>query len=353
MSGAVSPRLGLVAYATATGLGYQTRAIHDHLHPDKTLVIDLSSDKGLPLHPEWFPGARIAWRTLGGADIDWLLDGIDVLFACETPISYELFDVARERGVRTVLQFNYEFLDYLAPHGSHLPKPTVFAAPSPWNVDKVDRRRCPTVWDLPVPIDPAGIVQRQITEAKTFLHVAGRPAVRDRNGTGDFIDLARRCADLDARWILTCQSPTREIWDALRGAPVDLVTETPTPGDLYADGDILILPRRYGGLCMPALEAVTAGMPAIMPAISPNTSWLPGEWLVPAARIDRFRAKTLIDLWDTDLPALEALVRCLAREPAVVTNWAAQAREIAVGLTWDALMPTYLDTLERVMQLEP
>lgn len=349
----VSPRLGLVAYATATGLGYQTRAIHDHLHPVKTLVIDLSRAKGLPLHPEWFPDARIAPAMPRPDDLEWILDGIDVLFVCETPICYDLFQAARQKGVRTILQFNFELLDYLAPDWALLPKPSVFAAPSPWCVDRIDRGRCPTIWHLPVPIDPTGITRREVTEARTFLHVTGRPAARDRNGTLDFIALAGRCQDLDARWLLTCQAPTRDITRALRGTRVQLVTETPTPGGLYVDGDVMILPRRYGGLSMPALEAMAAGMPVIMPAIPPNNAWLPNDWLVPARRGDRLRTKTLIDVYDVDMPALEALVRCLHREPAVAAGWAAQARDLIVERTWDALLPLYRNTLDRIMEVEP
>jgi hypothetical protein len=229
----------------------------------------------------------------------------------------------------------------------------VFAAPSPWNVDRIDSGRCPIVWDLPVPVDPAGIPRREITGAKTFLHVAGRPAVKDRNGTLDFIEIARRCTDLGARWVLACQAPTREIIDAARDAPVELLGDAPTPGGLYADGDVLILPRRYGGLCMPAREAVTAGMPVIMPEIPPNDSWLPGEWLVPVGWIDRFRAKTLIDVYAVDMRQTEALVRRLWHDPALVAGWAATARGIASAWTWDALMPVYRDTLNRVMEMEP
>jgi glycosyltransferase involved in cell wall biosynthesis len=349
----LSPRLGLVAYATATGLGYQTRAIHDHLHPAKTLVIDLSRDKDLPLHMEWFPGARLAPAMPRLDDLEWLLDGIDVLFVCETPIAYEVFQLARERGIRTILQFNYEFLDYLSHDGPLLPKPTVFAAPSPWMIDRVDRRRCPTIWYLPVPVDPTGITQRTITEAKTFLHVAGRPAHRDRNGTLDYLQIARRCADLGARWILACQDPTKHIIRALRDTPVELVGDVPTPGDLYTDGDIMILPRKYGGLSMPALEAITAGMPVLMTDIPPNNAWLPPEWLSPVGWTERFRAKTLIDVYGVNLPHLEKMMRRLYAEPATVAAWATQARSLAEERTWDALLPLYRDTLTRVMELQP
>lgn len=346
----MSIRLGLIAYGTPTGLGYQTRALHDHLHPVKTLLIDLSERKGLPLHREWFPGATVV-KAPTERDLARFLDGLDVVLCCETPINYDLFRLARLRGVRTVLQINFEFLDYF--RDPFLPKPTVFATPSPWNLDRLNPGPFPRVWPLPVPIDPASIPQRQVTEARTFLHVGGRPAARDRNGTHDFIHLAARCPNLDARWILACQSPGPELRRAIRGTRVELLGDVPDPGDLYAVGDIMILPRRYGGLCMPALEALTAGMPVIMPDIPPNNLWLPADWLAPAQVIDTLQAKTSIDLHHTDPAALEALIRRAHADPGMVADWAATARSIAKRWTWDELLPSYRDFLDRVMQLNP
>jgi hypothetical protein len=347
----VTPRLGLVAYGTATGLGYQTKAIYDHLRPAKTLLIDLSHRKRLPLHPEWFPGAQVVRDAPTVQDIAEFLDGLDVVLACETPANYGLFDQARKRGIRSVLAYNFEFLDYF--RDPWLPRPTVFAAPSPWNVHRMDQGPFPIVWELPVPVDPTGILQRQVTEARAFLHIGGRPAAYDRNGTLDFIYLAGQCRDLDAEWIVTCQSPTEDITRALRGTHVTLVADMPDPADLYRVGDVMVLPRRFGGLCMPAREAVTAGMPVIMPRIEPNTSWLPPEWLVPATLAGSFQAKTSIDLWQTDMQALEALVRRLNADPGLVQEWAKDARDIATRWTWDALLPVYRTFLDRVMELRP
>lgn len=346
----VTLRLGLIAWWTPTGLGYQTRALHDHLHPARTLVIDLAARKGMPANREWFPDAMVTQGAPSDAEVGRFLDGLDVVFVCETPMNYGLFSQARERGIRTVLQANFEFLDYA--NDVSLPRPTVLALPSPWNRHRYDVGRFPHLWDLPVPTDPTGLPQRHITEAKTFLHVAGRPAIRDRNGTLDFIETARRCSDLGARWVLTTQAP-HEYAQAVAGTPVEVVSGLPTPGDVYRDGDVLILPRRYGGLCLVASEALQTGLPVVMPDIDPNNTWLPAEWLVPAKPSGQFRAKTLIDCHNTDLDALEALVRRLWANPDLVTAWAGQARHIAQQWTWDALMPTYKTFLAATMELKP
>lgn len=344
-------RLGLLAWWTPTGLGYQTRDLHDHLHPARTLVIDLSDRKGMPAHQGWFPDAMVTPCPPSDADCRRFLDGLDVVICCETPMNYSLFTLARERGVRTILQANFEFLDYA--NDVSLPRPTVLALPSPWNRHRYDTGRFPNLWDLPVPTDPTRFPQRAITEAKTFLHIAGRPAAQDRNGTYTYLEVADRCRDLEARWVLTIQQPTQEITRRANQAGVEIITNPTDPADLYAEGDILILPRRYGGLCLPANEALQTGMPVVMPDIDPNNTWLPPEWMVPARPSGQFRAKTLIDVWSADPEALETLCRRLTAEPATVAAWATRAREIAAARTWDALLPTYLDMLDRVMELQP
>ena len=52
---------------------------------------------------------------------------------------------------------------------------------------------------------------------------------------------------------------------------------------LYAGFNALIMPRRYGGLCLPMNEALTSGLPVIMSNTSPNDAVLPGDWLVHGA----------------------------------------------------------------------
>jgi hypothetical protein len=80
---------------------------------------------------------------------------------------------------------------------------------------------------------------------------------------------------------------------------------------------------------------------------------LPPDWLIPAHPAGQFRAKVPVDLWQADMPALEALTRRLHSDPPTVTAWATDARQIAARWTWDALTPFYADFLERVLQLQP
>jgi glycosyltransferase involved in cell wall biosynthesis len=82
--------------------------------------------------------------------------------------------------------------------------------------------------------------------------------------------------------------------------------------ELYTDFDALILPRRYGGLCLPMNEALLSGLPVIMPDCSPNNDVLPTHWLIPATRTGSFMARTEIELHEADPRALGAQLDQLA-----------------------------------------
>lgn len=340
-------RFGLLVYATDTGLGIQTRALYKHLQPAKTMLVDLSAFNHMPVHEEWYDYdvRTIGYPTI--TDVDIFLDGIDVVFYCETPLNYYLVSRARELGIRTVCQPNYEFLDYMTLGGSQLPAPDLFAAPTTWHLD--DFERFAPTRHVPVPVDLDLLPQRTITQAHRFFHVAGRPAVRDRNGTLDFIEAARMASryEPEAEFIVYCQQPTPEIQQAIKHSPVQLVGHVPKPADMYAYGDVLVLPRRYGGLCLPAQEAIGCGIPVLMPAVSPNTDLLPADWLLPVMpRHEVFVTRGSVHVYQVSATALAQRMLDLYRHQEAVQLMHEEAKKLAENMSWDALKPLYKEVLE-------
>jgi glycosyltransferase involved in cell wall biosynthesis len=115
--------------------------------------------------------------------------------------------------------------------------------------------------------------------------------------------------------------------------------------DNYSSGDVLLMPRRFGGLCLPVNEALGAGMPVIMPDISPNNTWLPDEWLIPASRKGTFRAKQHIDFYSVDHRALAAKIDQLASDAEFYTKALATAADLREQLSWKNLLPEYQQVL--------
>ena len=292
--------VGLIARCDSTGLGIQSVEFFKNI-PCKALVIDFSAmAPGLSdiLRPrtEQYPGQTVfKWgnkHNLRGdiptPVINDFLDGLDVVFAMETPYDYNIFQIARARGIKTVLQFNYEFLDF----PSALPAPDLFAAPSMWNYNLVpDRKKF-----LPVPIcQPPTPINKH---ARTFVHIAGRPAANDRNGTQIFLQ-SLEFVQNEIIAVVRSQRPVHI--PQINNKKVRLVTDFSNKSDRwenYHNATALVLPRKYGGLCLPINEAIGCGIPVIAPNISPNNTWLPSEWLVPAEYCGSLQSKRKIEMYE-------------------------------------------------------
>lgn len=340
-------RVGLIARADDTGLGVQTWEFYRHMKPAKTLVVDISNLNHNEQHPERYPEDAVFVKGFPTpTDFKNFLQGLDVVFTCEIPYGYNLFTMADFMGVKTVLQYNYEFLDYL--QHPELPKPTLFAAPTVWHYDDVPYEN---KYVLPVPI-ATDRLQHFATRHKDkkvathFIHSVGKPAVHDRNGTPDLLS-ALQFVQSTITVTLKCQD-ANYVQELLKSykipANVTINVQSGAPAnywDNYAEGDVLIMPRRYGGLCLPVNEALGAGMPVIMPAIDPNDSWLNFDWLVPAKKYGEFMTRTVIGLYATEHVPLARKIDQFATDEAFYAKAKNMALNYAKELSWDNLKPEY------------
>lgn len=335
-------RLGLIARADSRGLGIQTRAVHDHLHPAKTMVIDCTSQKPLPIRRNWYPGATWIRGIPRASDYATWLEGLDVVYTAETPYNHALFDEANKRGIKTVLHVNPEFLDHI--RRPHLPAPTLFACPTRWLWERIPNPKI----HLPMPVDTSKFEPQAADRAVNFLHVIGRPAIHDRAGTADML-LALENVFADINLTITCQEPGY-VQSLIRANNIHLPDninltindgDTQNYWDLYAGQHVMIAPRRFGGLSLPMQEACAAGIPVIATATNPNTHWLPHEWLAPASKVGSFHAHTEVDLYTVDHLALAAKIGQFANNPVFYRESAQRAAGIGKELSWEQLKPAY------------
>jgi len=332
-------RLGLIARADNRGLGQQTWAVQRNLHPAKTMVVDCDSAQPLDLHLERFPNAYIVRGLPSAYEYQHFVDGLDAVYTAETGYG-DLWTHANKAGVKTVLHANYEFLD---PRD----QPSVWAAPSPWHLDRFPAG----AQHLPVPIelDRFPVTEKPL-RASRFLHVVGRPAIHDRNGTLDLLQ-ALQHVTATITMTVTCQLPGYVgslIHDHNIHTPdnVTLILDS-VDRDFYWTAyyhqDALILPRRFGGLCLPANEAIGAGIPVIMPDIDPNNTWLPAEWLTESMLAGDFRAKQHIFWYRTDPRVLAAKIDQLALDNDFYVRACAKAHVLRQQLSWETLTPRYVE----------
>ena len=332
-------RLGLIARADNRGLGQQTWAVQRNLKPAKTMVVDCDSAQPLDLHLHRFPNAYIVRGLPSAYEYQHFVEGLDAVYTAETGYG-DLWTHANKAGVKTVLHANYEFLDVRD-------QPTVWAAPSSWHLDRFPAG----AQHLPVPIeiDRFPVTEKPLT-ASRFLHIVGRPAIHDRNGTLDLLQ-ALQHVTATITMTVTCQVPGYVgslIHDHNIRTPnnVTLILDS-VDRDFYWTAyyhqDALILPRRFGGLCLPANEAIGAGIPVIMPDIDPNNTWLPAEWLTESMLAGDFRAKQHIFWYRSDLHALAAKIDQLALDNDFYVRALAKAHVLRQQLSWESLTPRYLE----------
>lgn len=305
-------KLGIIARSDNTGLGNQTRELVKMLNPDKILLIDSSHFNRNEQHPEWYEGYNCITTKKGMAskeEVYEFLRGLDLVFSCEIFYNNSFVSIANKKKIKTFLQYNYEFLDHLA--NPDLALPSVLISPSSWNfsevVDKFGHKT--KVVHLPPPTDIDLFAKaRDINKNKThkkILHIAGKPAVKDRNGTNTVIEMLKY-AKSDFQLVVKSQMPLDIECDDPR-----LIVDTSSPDDresLYEGYDAMVLPRRYAGLCLPMNEALISALPVFMTNISPNNNVLPQEWLVDSKKIDNLMTRTMLDVYEGDPEKLAQLI---------------------------------------------
>lgn len=305
-------RLGIIARSDNTGLGYQTKQLVDMLKPDKVMLIDFSPHNNNAQHPEWYDGHNVL-NVLGipeSRDIDSFLKNLDVVLSCETFYNNDEFIIkAKQKNIKTILQYNYELFGNLAKKRMALPD--ILLSPSLWNIDIIQGlfgRKSKVIY-LPPPTDVSLFnYAKQTNQAKThnrLLHIGGKRAAMDRNGTNTILDMLRYSK---ADYELVIRTQTDLEIDISDSRVILNYNDSEDRESMYVGFDAMILPRRYAGLCLPMNESLLSALPVFMTNISPNNKMLPENWLVDAKIVDQFRAKTMIDVHEADPELLANLI---------------------------------------------
>jgi hypothetical protein len=290
-------RIGIIVRCDNTGLGNQTYELTQMLNPHKIMIIDFTSYNSNQQNFEWY--AERDYTICRGFPTDEemnnFLDGIDVLLSCETFYNDNTPTLARAKGVKTYLQYNYELFGNL--RSPEAPLADFLISPSPWMIDRVEKKfshQAP-VLHLPPPTRPE-IFERALEvnlskNHKRILHIAGKAAAYDRNGTNSVIEMMKY-SKADFELVIKSQTPISS-----KGLDPRITVEldnVKNRQDMYAGFDGMVLPRRYAGLSLPMNEALLSGLPVFMTDISPNNIILPKEWLTVSEEVQAMRLATTV-----------------------------------------------------------
>jgi hypothetical protein len=297
-------RLGIIARSDNTGLGNQTMELVKMLNPDKILLINSQFFNNNKQHPEWYKDYNVIQTKKGMPktnEIVSFLENIDVVISCETFYHLELVDLAKKKGIKTILQYNYELFGHLSNPEWTLPD--VLLSPSIWNLDIVIEKfgSKTKVMHLPPPTDHSLFNEaREINLSKNhkrILHIAGKKAAKDRNGTESILEIMKHSKE-DYELVIKSQTPLNLICKDPR-VKIE-IGDPDNRQNMYTGFDAMVLPRRYAGLCLPMNEALISALPVFMTDVSPNNHILPDKWLVEANKIGEFKTKSMVNIYNAN-----------------------------------------------------
>jgi hypothetical protein len=342
-------RLGIIARSDNTGLGNQTMELVKMLNPDKILLINSQFFNNNKQHPEWYKDYNVIETRKGMPrtnEVVSFLENIDVVISCETFYHLELVDLAKQKGIKTILQYNYELFGNLAHPEWTLPD--VLLAPSSWNLDLIIEKfgNKTKVMHLPPPTDQSLFNEARginlSKDHKRILHIAGKKAAKDRNGTESIIRMMKYSKE-DYELVIKSQTPLNLICNDSR-VKIE-IGDPENRQDMYSGFDAMVLPRRYAGLCLPMNEALMSALPVFMTDISPNNTILPAKWLAESKKIDSFRTKSMVDVYDV---RSEGLAKIIDKYVGNNNKYEIKETAVQIGLdnfSVDKLKQKYLDII--------
>lgn len=349
-------RIGLIARADNAGLGAQTWEFYRHMQPSKTVVVDMSRETRMPWYPDRYTGSPVVslhgWLSNEDLIAEFLQD-LDVVYTAETPYNWAVFRIARRMGVKTVLHANYEFLDYAVE--DNLPPCDELWMSSLWNYDRVPYQS----WDIPgcryvpTPVDRQRCQLRRPPEderASVFLHICGQETILDRNGTEAVLGAIPRVQSRDVQFLFwsprhihnyvehqAWHDPRVKFWHH----------NVEDYWRLYDQGDVLLLPRRYGGQSLQMQEALSSGFPVISTDVDPQTWFLPEDWRISCRHQQQFRAKTYVECYQPSVQELAEKIDWFATRPLLPES--EKADKIAESLSWDLWSEKYREIMKELI----
>jgi hypothetical protein len=343
-------RIGIVARSENRGLGHLTWEAWRHLDGASALVVSIGQqlNHGFDEHFDRYYGERTYFTKWDNGRLEepvvreWLRH-LDVVYVAETAYDRRLYDWARDAGVATVL--------HTMPELHHLDEADVADVvwcPTPWRLAEIAKRTTRPVRLVPFPVAIEHFAggSDAARQSVNVLHVAGRAAYGDRNGT----KIAAAASHLFVRggvnYGVTSQDETVPL-----GAGRRLMT-TLRYWQLYAGADILLMPRRFGGLCLPIQEASAAGLAVVALDTEPH-DWY-GCADVEAEVVGQFETGSgTVDIHGADPSHVADAVLFVARGhfggERILVERRGKAREWAEDHSWEKLLPTWHDALDEAV----
>lgn len=271
-------RIASCCYSVKQGLGWLMKWFYDAGVITDPIIYKHSSPSRVT-ETSWYPSNTpiVGGRGLSKLpEIKQVLSRVDILLCFETFFDWELVNLCKSMGVKSVLMPMMEWTPRVWPA-----KPDWILAPSALDYDYFKDEFPNHIEYIPVPVDNS--TWRLRTKATTFLHNAGNVGHREHKGTRQFVEAIPLVKNCDARFIIRAQD-TDAMDSILQGNPDALhdprltVDYSERPWSSLWDGaDVYVAPEKFNGLTLPPVEAYAAGLPVITTDRYPLNSVLPQD----------------------------------------------------------------------------
>lgn len=346
-------KLGLIARCEDRGLGNLTREFYEHMNPDRVLLVLPHNE--LEKHTSWYPGATWAeldTKTVGNIGTHFVnenlvrewLHGLDIVYTAETFYDWKITEWAREQAVRTVCHAMPEYF-----RTERAPMVDQWWNPTTYRQGFMPRKT--RIVAVPIATEHFTFSTSEQVTPIQWLHPAGSRAAKDRNGT---VTLMRALKLTKQSHDVTICAQDSFDWGVHPARGVRLTQHHNTAEhywDLYRDKNAVILPRKYGGLCLPAHEAMAAGCALVMTDTRPQNE----EW--PIVPIECEMDGGVMGIYEHKIPLAQAqpgavaeVMDYLAANPVAVTTARNRSRAYAELHSWAVLKSRVQRELELVLE---
>lgn len=315
---------GLIARGDRSGIAVQTLELARHVAPQRTLVVDLGERGRGPTNLLGYEGdVQITSKGYPTAEeMAWLAE-CRTVFTVECAYGQSARRALVRTGGRLIVQANPELW-------------------TPWEYRGVNVQVVlPTTWEagrfpletpvLPVPVARDRLPDRALTEVRTIYHPSAA-AMLDRNGTEIVRAALEHCR---SSFTLAVSGPEAPDEPTMVGS-VRVIGTAPQRDywRVYEGMDAIVIPRRYGGLCLPAQEAASLCLPIVMPDLAPQRDWLHPDLAIRVIGTRGYHMKGgRYEVNDSDPEHLAKILDRLVLDHSLVAE--AHARSASLGLELD------------------
>lgn len=311
-----------------SGVGTLSWEFARHIKPKKILLVENHVHQTFPERYKDFDTRKM--DTPDQQTIDWFLDDIDHFFTIETPYYYPIIKECRKRGIKTHLYTMYEMTPEQIP--LHFDN---YICPSILDFDVMPH---PKVF-IPVPVATDRLRWKQRTKAINFIHSASHGGLNGRKGTQILLDAIPLVKNQNIKFTIYTWKPFTSTDPRVTIKQVNFKNYW----QMWRDGDVLIYPQDYNGICLPIIEAMSSGLGVITTDIYPFNEYMPKELLFPHEGLYQTRAAANLIPTDAAKISPETLAKKIDEvAESDISEVSLYGKQWAQENSWDTLLPKYL-----------